>query len=185
MEYQFEGVLTVKDYLRLGRRGAQKRTVVIAICFYLIAIGLNFYPYPIETLKWILEDPSRLLLLPMRLHVLFGTAAFLFSIFVLEPLVYKRVYKSDKLAGKLRAYKITEETIAQSTDISSISITKNEVHKIWLAKDRMYILYSAVSAIVIKEAFFNSKEEYEEVKTFIIKNFEKKRHHKPDAPLSN
>jgi len=168
MEHTFEGVFTLKDYIKLCRRLNRKRAAVTHIIGITVLTGILFFPDPIDQIGRIIANPFLLVwvLLPIFVYI-----AASFVIDFLNSLTYRKAYKSDKLAAKVRHYKITEGMISVVTENTNLSITKDEVRKILLEHDRTYVFYSAVSAITIKKSYFEDGQKYEQVKQFILMHY--------------
>jgi len=172
MEYNFSGVYTLRDYVKFNRKLSRKNTIIRYICGIVALAGLLFVLSPEGQINRIIDKPS-ILLYYVFLFLFFNAGVAFLELFTVFR--YRKIYRSDKSASSERKYRITNETISMAIDDTSMrTIGKEKIHKIIPEADRVYIFDSLVSAIIIKKSFFPSEEEFEEVKNFIINNFNNK-----------
>jgi len=172
MEYNFSGIVTLWDYIKLNRKLSRKNTITRYICGIVVFVGLLFLLSPEGQIDRIIDEPSILFSYAFLLLLFTAIYAVLELFTVLH---YRKIYRSDKSASSERKYRITNETISVVIEDTNMrTVEKGRINKIIYEADRIYIFESLVSVITIKKSFFVGEEKFEEIKSFIINNFDNK-----------
>ncbi|MDR0442192.1 MAG: hypothetical protein LBH44_02155 [Treponema sp.] len=116
MEYKFSGTLTLKDYIQCCQIFNRKRNIFLAIFLYIAFLLIIFGSYDFSELKdFISDNPLNIFFVISHKEFIpyfIGITLFIIiAYFVIHPIYYMRLYKSDKMIKAERSFCITDEYI--------------------------------------------------------------------------
>ncbi|ULQ58626.1 YcxB family protein [Brucepastera parasyntrophica] len=166
-EFTFSGKISFDDYVQMNRFYMkehilrQKVLLIVLIVCAAVIVGFSIYGSIVYKETSLFED-----LLPLLIIVVV-----IFLVIRRPKILYKKYYYSSKMLQEERTFIINETAIIQKTESSDVKLTKNEINRIRFDKDSIYIFTGENSVFIIKEAYFENRQEYNELKEFIRKNF--------------
>lgn len=161
MEFELKINITKDDYAAFSREGvlSKKSTKLFQVLFLVIltvhSAQAVFARYP--------PDVFAAYILPIGLPVAF----YFVYIYLIVPLSYGYVYKSDRIAHEEHTMRLKEDGIELKTSRTYANFTLEDFYRVRFGKKIIAIYVSMQRAILIPRHCFSSTEEEKAVSDFI------------------
>jgi len=170
MTHNFHGHVTLDDYVRFNefvrKKGRPRKTWAVIFLILLAALVV------LNISRLTSGDPVEILagVLTIVLAVLLWTFL-MYLATVFHKKSYAKHYESSKNLAEEQWYCVDEREITVRTESSSTTLTKERIHKIATDEDTVYIFTAMNVAIIIKARYFQTRQEYDDVRDFIVTHY--------------
>jgi len=170
--YRFSGTITLEDYIQFNESFRRKLSKKAHIVLFSAFVGLIVTIYILGLLEWDSDDeigPVEAAAYCVVLILFWPLLVWLSKI--ANRLLWKNHFRSNKSRDDGYTYSIDEREIVVESENSRTVITREKVHKITMDEDSVYIFTAIGMANIVKARYFATRDEYEEVREYIVKNY--------------
>jgi hypothetical protein len=170
MEFRFSGQVTFDDYVHFNKYILKKYLLLrclLPIFFIILAYIFLWYYNLIEEFSF--SDPVSLMI-----SFLFFLCIYYVINLILSKRRYRKYYDSNKLISEECQYIIDAHSIKTISESNTTILIKNNIYKIIIDKDYIYIFMAINMVNIIKNSFCENDEEYNNLVSFLKENYKEK-----------